>query len=178
MRLRSYRIYSLWLGLIGVCFFVLPLQAGVNQQSAAQSVAPTVTRLEPDDGFVPGGETVQIIGENFQEGATVTLGGNAASNVIFVSPTELMVNVPAGSAGSADVIVTNPDDKSDTLTGGFTYIFSPHDVTQDGVVNILDLVRIANQLGESGEGLSGDVNEDNTVNILDLVAVANHFSGE
>ena len=178
MRLTRYRIYSLWLALIGVWFSVPSLQAGVNQQSTAQSVAPTVTRLEPDDGFASGGITVQIIGENFQEGATVTIDGNAASNVIFVSPTELMVNVPAGSAGSADVTVTNPDGKSDTLAGGFTYTFSPYDVTQDGVVNIFDLVRTANQLGKSGEGLSGDVNEDGTVNILDLVAVANHFSGE
>lgn len=176
MKLTKYTIYLLCLGFIGV-WVAMPMDSDANPM-AAQSVAPTLTRLEPDNDVETGGATVQIIGENFQDGAIVTIGGNTASNVIFVSPTELMVEVPAGVVGSVDVVVTNPDGKSDTLAGGFTYTakFSPYDVTQDGLVNILDLVRTASQLGETGEGLSGDVNEDGTVNILDLVAVANHFS--
>ena len=137
---------------------------------------PTLTRVEPDNDMVTGGATIQIIGEDFQDGATVTIGGNAASNVAFVSPTELAVEVPAGVAGSADIVVTNPDGKSDTLVAGFTYAPSPYDVNEDGVVNILDLVRTASQFGETGTGLPGDVNGDGMINILDLVAVANRFS--
>ena len=140
---------------------------------------PTLTSVEPDKDVVAGGATVKILGENFQAGATVTIGGKAASNVIFVSPTELTVDVPAGVAGSADVVVTNPDGKADTLAGGFTYIetpqFLPHDVNQDGEVNILDLVAVASQFNTVGEGLSADVNGDGTVNIFDLVAIADHF---
>lgn len=50
---------------------------------------------------------------------------------------------------------------------------SDYDVTGDGVINILDLVYIANRFGqESGEG---DVNNDGEVNILDLTLVAKHF---
>ena len=139
---------------------------------------PTLTRVEPDNDMVTGGANVQIIGENFQDGATVTIGGNAASNVIFVSPTELEVEAPAGTAGSVDVVVTNPDGKSDTLAGGFTYTPSPYDVTEDGVVNILDLVRVASQFGNTGAGLPEDINGDGVINILDLVAVANRFSQE
>ena len=45
------------------------------------------------------------------------------------------------------------------------------DVNADGVVNILDLVRVASNLGKSGE-TGGDVNGDGVVNILDLVRVA------
>ena len=45
------------------------------------------------------------------------------------------------------------------------------DVNGDGVVNILDLVRVASNLGKSGEN-GGDVNGDGVVNILDLVRVA------
>ena len=139
---------------------------------------PTLTRVEPDEDIVDGGANVQIIGENFQDGATVTIGGNAASNVVFVSLTELEAEAPAGTAGSVDVVVTNPDGKSDTLAGGFTYTPSPYDVTEDGVVNILDLVRVASQFGNTGAGLPGDINGDGVINILDLVAVANRFSQE
>ena len=169
----KYAIYLFCLAFIGFWFAVRTLLAA---PSAPQVVAPTLTRVEPDTDVVTGGATITIIGENFQAGATVTIGGNAASDVLFVSPTELAVEVPAGTAGSADIIVTNPDGKSDTLAGGFTYELSPYDVTGDGVVNILDLVSVARQFGETGAGLAGDIDGNGTVNILDLVAVANNLS--
>jgi hypothetical protein len=180
LNLIKYSIYFFHLVLIGLWFAAPTLQAA---QLSAQSVAPTLTRVEPNNDMVTGGATVQIIGENFQDGATVTIGGNAASknaasNVIFASPTELEVEAPAGTAGSVDVVVTNPDGKSDTLADGFTYEFSAYDVTEDGLVNILDLVRVASQFGETGAGLEGDIDGNGTVNILDLVVVANHFSQE
>ena len=170
-----YTIYFFCIALIGLWFAVPTLLAA---PSAAQSVEPTLTRVAPNSDMVSGGANVQIIGENFQDGATVTIGGTAASNVIFVSPTELSVEVPPGAAGSVDIVVTNPDGKSDTLADGFTYTPLPYDVTGDGVVNILDLVRVASQFGQAGAGLSGDVNGDGMVNILDLVAVANRFSSQ
>ncbi len=53
----------------------------------------------------------------------------------------------------------------------------PEDVNADGVVNIQDLVSVANDFGEScffsGIGLRNDVNKDGVVNIQDLVKVAN-----
>lgn len=45
------------------------------------------------------------------------------------------------------------------------------DVNSDGVVNILDLVLVAGNLGQSGEN-AADINGDGTVNIQDLVLVA------
>ena len=46
------------------------------------------------------------------------------------------------------------------------------DVNEDGVVNILDLVLVASQIGQSGEtGI--DLNADGVVNIQDLVLIAN-----
>ncbi len=48
----------------------------------------------------------------------------------------------------------------------------PADVNADGVVNILDLVVVANAFGEPDP----DVNGDGTVNVLDLVVVANAFN--
>ena len=46
-----------------------------------------------------------------------------------------------------------------------------HDVNEDGVVNILDLVAVAGGFGK----VTPDVNGDGVVNVLDLVAVANAF---
>ncbi len=48
----------------------------------------------------------------------------------------------------------------------------PADVNADGVVNILDLVVVANAFGKPDP----DVNGDGTVNVLDLVVVANAFN--
>ena len=46
----------------------------------------------------------------------------------------------------------------------------PADVNRDGVVNILDLVLIAQELGTGNQ--EADVNGDGVVNVFDLVAVA------
>ena len=53
------------------------------------------------------------------------------------------------------------------------------DVNGDGVVNILDLVLVAQHLGETAPSNSKvDVNGDGIVNILDLVLIAQHLGGE
>ncbi len=51
---------------------------------------------------------------------------------------------------------------------------NPYDITGDGVVNILDLVRMVSHFGE--ENPEVDVTGDGVVNILDLVAIAQNFS--
>ena len=48
------------------------------------------------------------------------------------------------------------------------------DVNGDGIVNILDLVLIAANFGQTAES-AADVNDDGVVNILDLVWVAGRF---
>ena len=42
-------------------------------------------------------------------------------------------------------------------------------------MNILDLVIVASAIGEEGQGMVADVNRDGVVNILDLVMVADQF---
>jgi hypothetical protein len=51
----------------------------------------------------------------------VKIGGSAALNVSYISPTELQATTPAGTAGAADVSVT-VGSLTGTLTGGFTYL--------------------------------------------------------
>ncbi|MDE0636609.1 MAG: dockerin type I domain-containing protein [Candidatus Poribacteria bacterium] len=50
---------------------------------------------------------------------------------------------------------------------------SKSDLNADGKVNILDLVRVALAIGETGP--DADINGDGVVNILDLVQIANHL---
>ena len=51
------------------------------------------------------------------------------------------------------------------------------DVNSDGNVNVLDLVVIASELGNTGTNLMVDVNGDRVVNILDLIKVAGILDG-
>ena len=85
----------------------------------------------------------------------------------FTKPGAYEITVTAISQGdttkSADIITTTTIDPV------------VWDLNADGIINILDLVSVSNQFGESGESLTGDVNMDGTVNILDLVQVASYF---
>jgi hypothetical protein len=85
---------------------------------------PTVTSVAPTSGPDTGGTVVTITGTNFVSGATVTFGGTAATGVTFVSSTQIDVTTPAHAAGAADVVVTNPDTQSGTLSSGYTYTTS------------------------------------------------------
>ena len=57
-------------------------------------------------------------------------------------------------------------------TPGYPHRVRTGDVNSDGIVNILDLVLVASQAGQSGI-LTADVNGDGMVNLRDLYAVAN-----
>ncbi len=49
------------------------------------------------------------------------------------------------------------------------------DVNSDGVINVLDLIVVASDLGNTGANVGGDVNGDGVVSILDLILVAGMF---
>jgi hypothetical protein len=83
--------------------------------------APTATAINPTSGPVAGGTDVTITGTNFFSGATVLIGGSAATNVAVVSPTQITAKTPLGAAGPSDVVVTNTDFQSATIHNGFTY---------------------------------------------------------
>jgi glucose/arabinose dehydrogenase len=83
--------------------------------------APTVTSISPTSGSTSGGTSVTIGGTGFLTGATVTLGGIAATNIVVVSSTSITANTPAHAVGTVNVVVTNTDSQSGTLTNGYTY---------------------------------------------------------
>jgi hypothetical protein len=87
----------------------------------ASNPAPTVTGITPSSGPAGGGTGVTITGTGFLAGATVKLGGTAASNVVVASSTSITVTSAAHAAGAVDVVVTNSDGQSATRAGGYTY---------------------------------------------------------
>ncbi|HQR45037.1 MAG TPA: IPT/TIG domain-containing protein [Thermoanaerobaculia bacterium] len=86
---------------------------------------PAVTGISPDSGSTAGGTSVTITGTGFQSGATVTLGGVAATGVVVTPPDRITATTGAHVAGPVDVVVTNLDGRSGTLTGGFLYVVPP-----------------------------------------------------
>ena len=81
----------------------------------------TVSSVSPNSGDTGGGTVVVIAGANFTNGAAVSFGGSAVSSVSFVNSSQLKATTPAHAAGSVNVVVTNPDGASSTLTSGFTF---------------------------------------------------------
>jgi PKD repeat protein len=88
--------------------------------TSPQLPAPTISGISPNSGPLAGGTVVTISGTNFQAGATVSIGGVAAS-VGSVSANSIGATTGAHVAGTVDVVVTNPDTQSATLPLGFTY---------------------------------------------------------
>jgi hypothetical protein len=83
----------------------------------------TVTGIDPATGDTAGGTTVTITGTGFEAGATVTIGGNAATNVAVVSSTEITCDTPAsdGGATGAVAVVVTVGGQSVSLANGFDY---------------------------------------------------------
>lgn len=75
--------------------------------------------LTPSNGPSAGGTQITIRGSGFQSGATVIIGGKAAT-VTFVDVNTLTVVTPALSAGAQRVSITNPDGETVSLDAAFT----------------------------------------------------------
>ena len=97
-------------------------------------------------GPAAGGTSVTITGTGFLAGATVSLGGTAATNVNVVSSTSITATTPAHAAGAVSVVVTNTDAQSGSLTNGYTY------TRQSGADSDLDHA----QHGHRGRDLGDD----------------------
>ena len=113
-------------------------------------------------------------------GNTVTLGavslaGESDGDGTLSTITFEVIAVKASTLKLSDVLLSDSSETASRPQVEAGLIVEPpklkEDVNGDGVVNILDLVRVASNLGKSGE-TGGDVNGDGVVNILDLVRVA------
>ena len=101
--------------------------------------------------------TITRTNTNGRAQSTLTLGPNLGTNTVQVSAT--IIEVPATFHAISDR-------EAPPITA---------DVNNDGNVNVLDLILIASELGNTETNLMVDVNRDGVVSILDLVLVAGMF---
>ena len=136
----------------GATFF----QSGRIDNAAGKITGLSAARLT--DGGVSGSDSLlQVRFKAKSEGESEL----ALGNFLFGSNTE--ESIPAGPL---EIRITVEER---LLTG---------DVNRDGVVNILDLIRVARQLGKSVSADSPvDINGDGVVNIFDLTLVAQGIGG-
>lgn len=89
----------------------------------AVTSAPVVTQSNPAAVSNGGGAMITLTGQNFVQGATVTIGGVAATNVVVVNGTTITLTAPAKSAtcGAVAVVVTNPDGKTGSASNILRY---------------------------------------------------------
>jgi hypothetical protein len=79
----------------------------------------------PGSGPAAGGTSSSLSGMLFESGATVTVGGVPATNVMFVNATTMTATMPARPAGSLnDTVVSNPSGTGGTLRNGWIADFN------------------------------------------------------
>ena len=140
----------------GASFASLPQPLVVEAQDANGSA---LTGISVTFAVTAGGGTLSttnaMTDENGRAQSTLVLGPNLGTNTVEVSA--------AGIESTATFYAELPP-----MTA---------DVNSDGSVNVLDLVVIASELGNTGTNLAVDVNGDGAVNVLDLILVAGMFEG-
>lgn len=80
-----------------------------------------VTSVQPTSGSSFGGTVVTVTGAGFSAGASVTIGGVAATNVLVNGPTSLSATTAPRAAGAADVTV-DQGGRQASLQTAFTFV--------------------------------------------------------
>lgn len=83
---------------------------------------PTITSISPSSGPSGGDTKITIKGENFKEGAAVTIAGRPVKNMsINPEGTTVTAVTPGGAPGSQKVVATNVKAKEPSIAASFTY---------------------------------------------------------
>ena len=111
--------------------------------------------INPASGPSAGGTGVTIAGTDFEDGATVTIGGQPATSVVVTNFNQMTAVAPALAAGSLnDVVVTNTEGTTGTLEKGFVADFLDVPPAQQFYTYVTTLVTNAITAGIGG-GLYG-----------------------
>ncbi|MGM0771198.1 MAG: disaggregatase related repeat-containing protein, partial [Halobacteriota archaeon] len=150
----------------------------VNSDPSGNS-APVITEFGPANNDV------------FEEGSVINIGVTASDadgqdldyllriDGVTVSTTSSYAWTTDASSDGTHIIEAIVSDGTDQFTAQHVItvikIHPRWDVNKDGVVNILDVTIVAQNLGNDKPHPSWDVNQDGEVNIQDLTIVAHYF---
>jgi hypothetical protein len=96
----------------------------VQNGSITLAPGPAITGVTPNIGPTAGGTQITIAGSNFEQGATVTVGGVAAA-VTSVAAASIVATTAPHAYGVADVTLRNPNTVSATRASGYTFDNKP-----------------------------------------------------
>jgi hypothetical protein len=118
---------------VGVVALALAAGGCGDSSTAPTPTGLSISAISPSAGSTKGGTAVSITGSGFSSGATVTIGGIAASVVAVQGSQAITATTPASSAaGAVDVMVTSGG-RTATLTRGFTFV-APSGANQAPVI--------------------------------------------
>jgi len=140
---------------------VLPVAIGATEKVTMTATDPTGNTSEfsqrfvltstPSSGNPAGVSNVALAGFNFLAGATVTVGGVAATNVNVSDYNNMTMTTPSLAPGSLnDVVVTNTDGSSGTLPNGWIADFLDVPGSQQFYSFVTTLVRNKITVGVGG----------------------------
>ena len=122
------------------------------QQLAQTQAPPSIKALSASAAPSTGGVPIIITGANFDPSTKVMFGNVPASNVTFISSTQLSVVVPAENPGTVDINLVSGSGLTTTMAGAFSFggpvpLVSPADKTVNpGETVILDASRSSDTL--------------------------------
>lgn len=99
---------------------------GIAPESVVTRSQPSLRLIWPDAESKQGGGEVLLEGQGFRPGMSVSFGGQVATAVTVLSPTQARVVVPrfSGASGLVEVILDNPDGGQAKTQGLFSYLKS------------------------------------------------------
>ena len=105
---------------------------------------PTLLSIFPAVGPTAGGSWVDLVGTNLRDIISVTVGGVESAELDVINDDELRFKVPAGVAGTVDVVLTTAGGSA-TLSNAYNYVVS------------LDVIEMS-WSGMRAQAIDGDVN--------------------
>jgi hypothetical protein len=125
-------------------------KGSVTTTLSTTPLTPAITSVVPSSGSTLGNTRVYISGNDFQNGATVTIGTADATDVQVLGSSLITATTGPGSAGSVSVVVTNPGAQPSTRSNAFRYVaLNPPTISPDAlrIPSIVDNLYFRSNLG-------------------------------
>lgn len=110
---KNEAIQETWISFYKLLFPKEVFIVAFDRPGGTAAPAPAVTAATPSGAIE--GATVTVTGTNFTGASAVTMGGVAAAYTVAAGGTTVYVTVPAGTAGSAPIVVTTASGASNSF---------------------------------------------------------------